>query len=67
MLINIIESASETHTFVLHGENAGLDRYLAEFDFRYNKRSGLGIEDGERAAEALNLRFAATNGCETFQ
>lgn len=29
---------------------AHLHRYLAEFDFRYNNRSKLGIEDGERAA-----------------
>ncbi len=27
-----------------------LHRYLAEFDFRYNNRVGLGIDDGERAA-----------------
>lgn len=27
-----------------------MHRYLMEFDFRYNNRSGLGIEDGERAA-----------------
>jgi transposase-like protein len=27
-----------------------LQRYLTEFQFRYNNRSGLGIEDGERAA-----------------
>jgi transposase-like protein len=30
-----------------------LHRYLAEFDFRYNNRSGLGVEDGERAQRAL--------------
>jgi transposase-like protein len=30
-----------------------LHRYHAEFDFRYNNRSALGIEDGERAAKAL--------------
>jgi transposase-like protein len=30
-----------------------LHRYLAEFDFRYNNRSALGVEDGERAAKAL--------------
>jgi transposase-like protein len=33
-----------------HISEQHLDRYLAEFDFRYNNRSGLGIEDGERAA-----------------
>jgi transposase-like protein len=30
-----------------------LHRYLAEYDFRYNHRSKLGIEDGERAALAI--------------
>lgn len=30
-----------------------LQRYLDEFSFRYNNRSGLGIEDGERAALAI--------------
>jgi transposase-like protein len=28
-----------------------LHRYLAEFDFRYNNRAGLGVNDGERAEE----------------
>jgi transposase-like protein len=32
---------------------AHLKRYLAEFDFRYNERSALGVEDAERAAKAL--------------
>ncbi len=30
-----------------------LKRYLAEFEFRHNNRSGLGINDGERTAIAL--------------
>jgi transposase-like protein len=30
-----------------------LHRYLAEFDFRYNNRSAVGVEDGERATKAL--------------
>lgn len=30
-----------------------LKRYLAEFEFRHNNRSGLGINDGERTAKAL--------------
>ena len=30
-----------------------LARYVAEFEFRYNNSSGLGIEDGERTAIAL--------------
>ena len=36
-----------------HISEQHLDRYLAEFDFRYNNRSGLGMADGERAAKAL--------------
>lgn len=36
-----------------HCGEAHLHRYLAEFDFRYNRRSALGISDKERAAEAL--------------
>lgn len=32
---------------------AHLHRYLAEFDFRYNNRTALGVEDAERAAKAL--------------
>jgi transposase-like protein len=36
-----------------HVSEAHLHRYLAEFDFRYNTRSALGIEDDERAAELL--------------
>jgi len=30
-----------------------LQRYLTEFEFRHNNRSGLGVSDGERAATAL--------------
>jgi len=30
-----------------------LKRYLGEFDFRYNERSALGVEDSERATKAL--------------
>jgi transposase-like protein len=30
-----------------------LKRYVAEFDFRYNERSSLGVNDSERAAKAL--------------
>ena len=36
-----------------HCSKKHLHRYMAEFDYRYNKRSALGIEDGERATEAL--------------
>ena len=30
-----------------------MKRYLAEFDFRYNERSALGVDDKERAARLL--------------
>ena len=30
-----------------------LQRYLAEFAFRYSNRSGLGVNDGERAARLM--------------
>jgi len=36
-----------------HCSEKHLHRYVAEFDFRYNNRSGLGVEDAERAANAL--------------
>jgi transposase-like protein len=36
-----------------HVSEAHLHRYLAEFDFRYNNRSKLGIQDAERAAFAV--------------
>ena len=32
-----------------HCDERHLHRYLAEFDFRYNNRSALGVEDVERA------------------
>ncbi len=36
-----------------HCGEAHLHRYLAEFDFRYNRRTALGFTDAERADEAL--------------
>ena len=36
-----------------HCSEKHLHRYVVEFDFRYNNRSALGVEDGERAAKAL--------------
>jgi len=36
-----------------HISEAHLHRYLAEFDFRYNNREKLGVDDVERAAIAL--------------
>jgi hypothetical protein len=31
-----------------------LHRYLAEFDFRYNNRTALGVEDTQRSANAIS-------------
>jgi transposase-like protein len=42
-ITGIYHSVSEAH----------LHLYLKEFDFRYNNRSGLGVEDAERAAKTL--------------
>jgi transposase-like protein len=36
-----------------HISQQHLKRYLAEFDFRYNERSALGVNDKERAARLL--------------
>lgn len=36
-----------------HCDEKHLHRYLAEFDFRYNHRSSLGVEDGQRVVDAL--------------
>jgi hypothetical protein len=36
-----------------HCGEAHLHRYIAEFDFRYNRRSALGVEDTERVADVL--------------
>ena len=36
-----------------HVSEAHLNRYLAEFDFRYSLRSGLGVSDAMRADEAV--------------
>jgi hypothetical protein len=41
-------------TGVYHNvSEAHLKRYLAEFDFRYNERSGLGVNDTARTEKAL--------------
>ncbi len=42
-ITGVYHSVSEAH----------LHRYLAEFDFRYNNRSGLGVEDTERTRKAI--------------
>lgn len=36
-----------------HCGEAHLHRYLVEFDFRYNRRSALGVEDRERHNQLL--------------
>ena len=36
-----------------HCKEKHLHRYLAEFDFRYNARSALGVEDEARTEKAL--------------
>jgi transposase-like protein len=36
-----------------HVSEAHLPRYLAEFDFRYNNRAGMGVSDAERTRLAL--------------
>ena len=36
-----------------HVSEAHLHRYLAEFDFRYNNRAALGVDDSERSDELL--------------
>jgi transposase-like protein len=36
-----------------HVSEAHLKRYLGEFDFRYNERAGLGVDDAMRAEKAL--------------
>ena len=41
-------------TGVYHHVSAQLlKRYLAEYDFRYNERSGLNVTDAERATKAV--------------
>lgn len=53
-----------------HCQEKHLQRYLAEFDFRHNTRSKLGVEDKERAdialagAEGKRLTYRRTNGKE---
>ncbi len=42
-ITGVYHSVSETH----------LHRHLKEFDFRYNNRSKLGVEDNEHAAKML--------------
>jgi hypothetical protein len=53
-------------TYTFYGEQH-LQRYLTEFQFHYNNRSGLGVSDGERTVAALKgiegkrLTYRSTN------
>ena len=44
-----------------HCSEKHLHRYLAEFDFRYNHRSALGIED-QRAGDRKHLKASSESG-----
>jgi transposase-like protein len=56
-----------------HVSEAHLKRYLAEFDFRYNECSALGVTDGERADKAIQgiagkrLTYRRTNNAANAQ
>ncbi len=41
------------HDTYHHVSQQHLKRYLAEFDFRYNERSALGVEDSERMTKSV--------------
>jgi hypothetical protein len=53
-----------------HCEEQHLQRYLAEFDFRYSNRAKLGVDDESRAVRALKgavgkrLTYRTTRGHE---
>lgn len=55
-IMGVYHSVSEAH----------LHRYLSEFDFRYSNRSGLGVEDAERAARALKGAMGKRLKYQTF-
>ena len=42
-MVGVYQHCSEKH----------LHRYLAEFDFRYNARQSLGVDDQQRASRAV--------------
>jgi hypothetical protein len=69
---NTIENVFSVFSRGMHGvyqhcAEAHLHRYLAEFDFRYNRRAALGIGDAERAqdvvrgAEGKRLTYRSPN------
>ena len=56
-----------------HVSQQHLKRYLAEFDYRYNERSALGVEDAERMARSVKgivgkrLTYRRARGAEASQ
>ena len=46
-------SSAASNGIYHHVSQQHLKRYLAEFDFRYNNRVALGVEDVERAAKIV--------------
>ena len=48
-----VSSSAECAALYQHCAEKHLHRYLAEFDFRYNNRAALGIEDAARSVIAL--------------
>ena len=56
------------HGTYQHCGEAHLHRYLAEFDFRYNRRSALGVTDTERTEDIARgtggkrLTYRSANG-----
>jgi transposase-like protein len=56
------------HGVYHHVSQQHLKRYLAEYDFRYNERSALGVEDAERMAKSVKgivgkrLTYQTANG-----
>ncbi len=53
-----------------HVSQQHLKRYLAEFDYRYNERTALGVNDADRARKAVagivgkRLTYQDTNGSD---
>jgi ISXO2-like transposase domain len=53
-----------------HVSQQHLKRYLAEFDYRYNERMALGVNDAERARKAVagavgkRLTYQGANGSD---
>ncbi|MBB6414251.1 hypothetical protein HNQ71_006960 [Mesorhizobium sangaii] len=48
-------SSAAWSEFLQHCGEAHLHRYLSEFDFRYNRRTALGVTDTERHDQLLAM------------